>query len=70
MSSINTFAGVYTVPGPISATATAVAAYNAIGGASSGFTQQTVQTGTTRTAHRTDSHCSARICFTHHSTEC
>ena len=48
MSSINTFAGVYTVPGPISATATAVAAYNAIGGASSGFTQQTVQTGTTR----------------------
>ena len=42
------FAGFYNVPGPISATATAIAAYNPVGGASSGFTQQTTQTGTTR----------------------
>lgn len=49
MSSISTFQGFYNVPGPVSATATAVADYHAIGGSTSGgFTQQAVQTGTTR----------------------
>ena len=49
MPSISTFGGYYNVPGPVSATATAVADYHAIGGnTTGGFTQQTVQTGTTR----------------------
>lgn len=49
MAGINTFQAYYSVPGPISATATAVADYHAVGGSSSaGFTQQAVQFGTTR----------------------
>lgn len=49
MANANTFAGVYTIPGPVSATETCVAAYNAIGGnTTGGFTQQAIQTGTTR----------------------
>lgn len=45
----NSFAGVRYIPGPISSTETCVAAYNAIGGnTTGGFTQQTQQTGTVR----------------------
>ena len=48
MASASTFAAVYNVPGPNTAAAVAVAAYNPIGGSTSGYVQQTVQTGTTR----------------------
>jgi len=48
MAGINTVSAYYGVPGPISTTATVVADYHACGGATSGFTQQTTQTGTTR----------------------
>jgi hypothetical protein len=44
----NTFAGVRNYPGPTSATETAVAVINPLGGGSSGYTQQTAQFGTTR----------------------
>ena len=45
---LNTIAGVYNLPCPISATETAVASINAIGGASAGYTQQTTPFGTVR----------------------
>jgi hypothetical protein len=44
----NTFVGVRGYPGPVSATETAIAVINPTGGASSGYTQQTLQFGTTR----------------------
>ena len=49
MAGINTVNAVYYVPGPISTTATVIADYRAIGGnTTGGFSQQLVQTGTTR----------------------
>ena len=45
---MNTIAGQFNLPGPISATETAVASINQIGGASAGYTQQTTPFGTVR----------------------
>src|ERR1017187_656891 len=48
MASLSTFNAVYNIPGPNTAAAVVVADYHPLGGGTTGFTQQTVQTGTTR----------------------